>query len=124
MHILVVEDDPVTRRAVTKLLQGAGYQVTCVGDGRAALDHLLAHQRPGLILLDLGLPGMSGEEFREQQRLTPEWAAIPVILLSAENHLDEQAMNLGVAGFLRKPVSPEELLQTVWEYAAPATAAD
>ena len=71
-------------------------------DGREAINHLLRGARPGLILLDLAMPVLSGWGFRAEQRLVAEWLAIPVVLVSAEGELAAHAADLGVQAFLSK----------------------
>ncbi len=112
-HILVVEDDPLTRQAMELLLGSAGYSVGCAANGREALDRLGWGRRPWLILLDLQMPLMDGWEFRRRQRQKQSLASIPVILLSAETGLPQHATSLGAAGYFPKPVEFDGLLQAL-----------
>jgi len=112
-HILLVEDDPATADAMKRLLQRAGYAVTCAANGREALDSLRGAEQPSLILLDLTMPGMDGWEFRERQRHAPGLASIPVVVLSDESNLPYQVASLGVVDFLPKPVQLTELLDAI-----------
>lgn len=117
-EILVVEDSVATRQAVRDLLEAEGYGVACAANGQEALDYLQRDQHPCLILLDLQMPVMDGWHFCEQRRRTLAWAAIPVVLLSAEGDLPQQAASLGVADYLQKPVEAERLLGVVRRYGA------
>ena len=87
--ILVVDDDPDIRDSLREVLEDEGYDVSCVGNGREALDHLkAASPRPCVILLDLMMPVMDGWQFRkEQKQLEPEIAEHP----AGRHHRDRQA---------------------------------
>src|SRR5205814_8831977 len=84
-RILVVDDDPDIRDSLREVLEDEGYDVSCVGNGREALDHLkAASPRPCVILLDLMMPVMDGWQFRrEQKKLEPELANIPLVVITA-----------------------------------------
>jgi CheY-like chemotaxis protein len=112
-QILVVDDDRATRLAMKELLEAKGYGVACTANGQEALDHLQRSDPPFVILLDLGMPVLSGCQFRERQRRTPTLAPIPVLLLSGEHDLPQIAASLGVAGYVPKPVEFNELLAAV-----------
>ena len=116
--ILLVEDDADSREAMTALLEGCGYAVTSATNGHEALELLRTAPRPGLILLDLMMPGMNGFQFREEQIKDPEAAAVPVILTSAHGKLQHETAALGVAGYLEKPIDVQRLLDTVERYCA------
>lgn len=82
-RILLVEDDAGIRDALAELLVHKGYEVTPVGHGRAALEQLQAGFRPDTILLDLVMPVMDGWTFLSHQLDNPDWASIPVVVISA-----------------------------------------
>ena len=112
MTVLVAEDDPVTREALAELLQGEGHRVLAAKDGREALEMWTAH-RPGLVLLDIMMPGASGYEvcrsIRREDRRTP------VLFLSAKSEEVDVVLGLelGADDFLRKPFGKHELLARV-----------
>ncbi|WP_040484096.1 response regulator [Lyngbya aestuarii] len=81
-HILIVEDDPLTRQKLGKFLEQEGWQVDQAEDGSAALKQL-TQKTPSLILLDLVLPQINGFELIDILRNTPEWANIPIIVTTA-----------------------------------------
>jgi CheY-like chemotaxis protein len=111
--VLVVEDDTDLRDAYRAILSRAGYNVLTACDGQEALEVLEAGIRPRLILLDLMMPVMNGYEFRAAQRMRPELAKIPTVLLTAEPGADETARRLGCVGALHKPVQWGRLAEQV-----------
>lgn len=108
---MVIDDDDDLRETVRDVFEQAGYQVALAADGADALAQLRGGLRPGLILLDLSMPRMSGLEFREAQQRDAAIAEIPTIVLSASENLTETARRLDPTGVLRKPVSLRELLR-------------
>ena len=111
--ILLVEDDFDVREALAETLRDEGYRVECAVDGEQALDYLRAGARPGLILLDLMMPRMSGSEFRMVQKVDPALRHVPVVLLSADGRMEEKARVLETAGAIKKPIDLHELLTTI-----------
>jgi CheY-like chemotaxis protein len=111
-RILVVEDDADARDSMRRLLEHYGYSVQCAADGREALS-LLSGELPCLILTDLRMPEMDGWQFRQHLRRDPSLAAIPVVLVSAENDLHNAAGSLHAAAYFRKPVDIPRLLGTL-----------
>jgi len=132
MTILVVEDDPyhyelIERSARSLEKANVRYDLFWVKDGEEALDFLFRRKnyaqapRPNLILLDLRLPRKSGHEVLEEVKKDEKLRKIPVVVLTVSTDEEDmvRAYDSGAAGFLQKPVSPEEferLLATVWEY--------
>ena len=110
-RILVVDDDPQTLRYVRDALAGAGYAVFVTGNPEELPDLVRSHQ-PGLVLLDVLLPGTDGIELMES---VPELAGLPVIFISAYGR-DEtivRALDAGAADYIVKPFSPSELTARV-----------
>ncbi len=112
---MVVDDDVDIRETISDLLEMRGFQVIGAGDGDGAMAQLQDGARPSVILLDLMMPGLSGEEFRRQQLADPALAAIPVVLLSGACGVDEAAERMHVAS-LAKPVELAELMAMVERY--------
>jgi CheY-like chemotaxis protein len=110
--VMVVDDDEDIREVVKLSLEAAGYRVTTAVDGLEAWQHLGASALPSLILLDLMMPRMDGEEFIRTLRASPR-ANIPVVIMSGHKASDEKAEGLGANACLTKPVELEELLATV-----------
>jgi len=111
--VLIVEDDPDLRVALSRLLADEGYEVVTAAEGQEALDRLRAPSRPCLVLLDLMMPNIDGFEFRVRQLEDPDLAAIPVIVLSGGGNLEEKAAPLGAAASLTKPLDFDRLLECV-----------
>jgi CheY-like chemotaxis protein len=115
--ILIVDDEAPIRAFVTEILEDEGYRVAGANNGLAALAYLRGHtKQPGLILLDLGMPVMSGWEFREEQQRDPRLAGIPVIVMSALPNLDQRAAALNAADCLDKPIELDTLLRMVAQH--------
>jgi CheY-like chemotaxis protein len=108
-HIFVVEDEPVLRLSMRRLLEWEGFRVSCAADGREALDLLRDGDRPTLILLDLRMPGLDGWQFLAEQKRDETLAGIPVVVVSASSEADIPA----AAGHVRKPFQPHDLLLAV-----------
>jgi CheY-like chemotaxis protein len=112
--LLVVDDDPDMRDAISELLEGEGYRVVRVENGRAALEILRAGGRPSMILLDMMMPVMSGWQFRREQQRDPSIQRIPVVMITAsEERRGDLIPNQQV---LTKPVRADELLKSVHRY--------
>lgn len=111
--ILLVEDNEQTRTAMKTLLELERYQVAAVGDGETGLRLLQGGLRPGLILLDLRLPGKGAFQFRVEQLQDPELALIPVVVYSGATDVGAQAKSLGAVAWLHKPVEIDTLLEVV-----------
>ena len=111
--ILIVDDDHDIREALADVLGDHGYQVHAAGDGLEALQYLRANPAPSMILLDWMMPKCNGAQFRAQQLDDPAIAEIPVVLLTADVHLDDKTKVLQARAYLAKPVSLERLLSVV-----------
>lgn len=118
--ILIVDDSEilrmVTRRALAKL-GVAGDRIFEAANGEEALDLLGCH-RFDLILLDVHMPVMDGEEFAEAKAQDPELAEIPFVIVSTEANAGRlmRLVELGALGVMRKPFDPEELRGLLLDY--------
>lgn len=112
-RILIVEDDTDINKILKKILVTAGYEVEQAFSGTEA-NIYLDRDMPDLLLLDLMLPGISGEELlcqiREKRRCN-----IPVVVLSAKNALKDKVTLLGIGAddYITKPFEPEEVVARV-----------
>jgi len=107
-RILIVEDEPGLRRALTINLRARKYEVVAAGDGAAALA-AAASDPPDLVILDLGLPDMDGTEVIEGLR---GWSQAPIIVLSARQAQGDKvvALDVGADDYMTKPFGMDELL--------------
>lgn len=113
-RILIVEDDRDLREALSEILRDEGYVVAGAVHGLEALQLLRGDfERPALILLDLTMPVMNGWQFRAHQRRDPDLSGIPVVVLSAGDHLAEQMESLEIQEYVRKPIDLVRLLATI-----------
>ena len=109
--ILVVDDEPRIVELARDYLEHAGFRVVTANDGRAALD-VARHDRPDLIVLDLGLPGLDGLDVTRELRRD---GSIPIVMVTArDDELDKLlGLELGADDYLTKPFSPRELVARV-----------
>ncbi len=119
--VLLVEDELPIRKFLGASLTSAGYRLDEASTGRQALQHA-SQQPPDLVILDLGLPDIDGQEVLKQLR---EWLAAPVIVFSARDHEQQKitALDHGADDYLTKPFSTGELLARIraaLRHAAPA----
>jgi DNA-binding response OmpR family regulator len=109
--ILVADDDPAIREVWAEALTQAGYRTVQAQDGREAL-RLIPKILPDLMILDLRMPGLSGNEVLQQIRLKSELSRIPVLVSSG--FPDEvQGQGLNVVGRLQKPQALTAMVDAV-----------
>jgi DNA-binding response OmpR family regulator len=108
MHVLLIEDDPELADGIAAFLEGQGDSVTVEGNGMAA-DRLLQERQFDFVLVDVGLPGLSGYEI--VRRIRDRRRALPVILITARDALDDRiyGLDLGADDYLAKPFELAEL---------------
>jgi len=111
--IHVVDDDLPFLTAIARLLRAAGYDVATYQSARELLEHLPDDRSPGVILLDVRIPGQSGPELHD--RLNQLGSQLPVIFLTGFGDIPTsvQAIKAGAEDFLTKPVSRDKLLDTI-----------
>jgi DNA-binding response OmpR family regulator len=109
--ILVVDDEPRIVELARDYLEHAGFRVITASDGRAALDSA-RRDRPDLVVLDLGLPGLDGLDVTRELRKD---GSIPIVMVTArDDELDKLlGLELGADDYLTKPFSPRELVARV-----------
>ena len=112
--ILIVEDNIINMRLFSDLLVALGYTVYKAGDAEKALE-LLKEIRPGAIIMDIQLPGMSGVECTKAIRANPALADIPIIAVTAFAMAGDEArfLKAGCDDYLSKPISVPVFVETV-----------
>jgi two-component system, OmpR family, alkaline phosphatase synthesis response regulator PhoP len=110
-QILIVDDEPKIARLVRDYLENAGFAVTVARDGREALMRART-ERPDLIVLDLGLPGIDGLDVTRALRRD---AGVPIIMLTARTAETDRVvgLELGADDYVTKPFSPRELVARI-----------
>ncbi|HEV8347130.1 MAG TPA: response regulator [Vicinamibacterales bacterium] len=122
-NILIVEDDAETREMIANLLSTEGFYAIGAEDGLEAL-HLLRTVRrrapdiPCLVLLDLKMPRLSGNEFRRAQLGDPTVASVPVAVMSGATDIEQRAQALGAVASVAKPIDIDLLMTVVRTYCA------
>ena len=113
-RVLIVDDSPALATFYAAHLNEAGFVSQVVNDPLKTLE-ALDEQSPELILLDMNMPGASGEEIAAVIRQQTAYLSIPIVFLSAESDIGRQreAMSLGGDEFLEKPIEPEHLISAV-----------
>jgi DNA-binding response OmpR family regulator len=111
-RILLVEDDETLREVIAEALREDGYDVQIAGDGAVALN-LAERWQPNLLVLDLMMPNMNGEEFSVALRSLNGLASIPIIIVSASRFAQDVGNRIGAQAALAKPFDLFELTERV-----------
>ena len=105
-RVLVVDDDAVVGRSINRVLSGEGYQVRESLSGSEALEEL-DHQQYDLVFTDIRMPGIDGLEMAARIKVSQPNLPVLVITGYGTEAKEQKARDLGVSGFLRKPLTPE-----------------
>ncbi|HSR20649.1 MAG TPA: response regulator transcription factor [Anaerolineales bacterium] len=111
-HILIVDDEQVTRQSLTDILKLEGYNTAAVANGPAAVEHVRTHP-VDLVVVDLRMPGMDGlQVVQAVNQISPD---TEVVLLTAYGSVDSavQALRLRIHDYLTKPASPQQVVASV-----------
>ena len=112
--VLVVEDDPDLLALMEMILVDAGHRVRTAPEGAAALARV-AEEMPGVILLDMRMPGMNGWEFAREFRA--RWGrGCPIVVVTAAENARQRAEEIGADGWLAKPFDLADVLAIVDRY--------
>lgn len=111
LRILVIDDEPQIRRAMSINLRARGYTVDLAETGEEGL-RLAAERHPHIVILDLGLPGIDGIEVVRGLR---GWSAVPIIVLSVRQSEQDkvEALDAGADDYVTKPFGMDELLARI-----------
>ena len=116
-NLLIVDDSPILRAAIKKVVKLAGLEEDRIfeaGNGKEALE-LMSTIWVDMVLLDLNMPVMNGEEFAQELRKQPELEDVAVVGVSTESNEDRlnRMRELGVIEVLHKPFEPEDLRKII-----------
>ena len=114
--ILVADDEDAVRNLSRKILERAGFGVVCAADGAEAIERFREHaQQLSLVLLDMTMPRLSGEETLRALRRLPRGTDVPIILTSgySAEEAGTRFEGHGIVSFIHKPFSPDELTNAV-----------
>lgn len=113
-RILFIDDDPINHQLVAKALQPMGHQISFAENGTSGLAQART-TKPDLIITDVIMPDINGYEVTRQLRRDPQFAATPVLVLTAQSGLQDklQAFESGADDYLSKPFEPAELVARV-----------
>jgi len=116
-RILVVEDNEDSRFILVVILRSLGYEITEAETGTQGVEKALS-QEPDLIVMDLGLPGISGIDATREIKKNPSTTHIPIIAHSAwsPSQWKKEALKVGMSEYLEKPVSRELMRATIEKF--------
>jgi CheY-like chemotaxis protein len=114
-RVLIVDDDVRNVFALTSALEQRGVEVRYADNGRAAIDALEQDLAVDLVLMDIMMPGMDGNETTAEIRSRPEFADLPIIALTAKAMRGDREKSLaaGASDYITKPVEVEHLLRVL-----------
>ncbi len=120
--VLVVDDEPLTQDLLRLMLEPAGFRVTGAEHGLEALQKV-QQNKPDIMILDVMMPHMDGIAVCRKIRSNPETADLPIVMLSGKTHLNavEEGMEAGANRYLAKPMSRNDLIQSLREVLAETT---
>lgn len=112
--ILVIEDQPQMRKNICLILEMENFQVISADNGRSGLE-MIRQEHPDLVLCDVTMPVMDGQEVLQELRAESLTATLPFIFLTANGEQTDirRGMNLGADDYLTKPVAREDLLAAI-----------
>jgi CheY-like chemotaxis protein len=113
-----VDDDNAIRETLRAILEDEGYQVAVAGNGRDALAVLESVGPPCICIIDLVMPVMNGWELCAEMARRPALTRVPVLLVSANSHVDAPPAGLEAVQVMQKPISFDRLLEYVERHCA------
>jgi len=119
-RVLVIDDDPVVGKSFDRVLSPKGYAVIAAADGTEALARL-ASEDYDVVYTDIKMPGMDGLEVAKRIKASRPWLPVVIVTGYGTDANEAEARRLGVADFLRKPLSPE-VIEVSALYGSPAAA--
>ena len=113
MTALIIDDDPMVRLVLTRILEGAGFDVIEASDGLEALACLRQNHAITLALVDWNMPHMNGYEFICAVRTTSAYSYLRLVMVTARNEIDQvaKALAAGADEYMMKPVTRDTVLE-------------
>ena len=120
-HVLVVEDDESVRKLLLMLLESEGYSTSAAADGAQAIENA-RKERPDLVVLDLMMPEVEGEEVIKSLWADPSLVGVPIVVVSAKIEALRNIRDLiGRDNVFPKPFDEENLMERVEQILGPAS---
>lgn len=113
--ILIAEDHPDSRDALTALLEAVGYRVYGAQDGREAVDRAVS-EHPDLVLMDIMMPVMDGFQATRELRSKPGFEHVPILALTAMEGARERALEAGCDDYVTKPIEVNVFFAKIREW--------
>jgi two-component system chemotaxis response regulator CheY len=109
VRALIVDDSRVLRRVLREMLGQLGFEVAEADNGQAALQQLSVHEPPDVVLVDWNMPVMNGLEFVSAVRSQPQFAGMPLMMVTSETELEQMSLALaaGANEYVMKPFGKE-----------------
>lgn len=116
--VLLIDDDPLIRQMVRRLLDPFKVEISEVDDGRIANNLLNSMLPPGLILMDIGLPNFNGIQLVTKIRSKPEWKKTPIVMITSSTDAVDVKKSLGAGAndYIAKPFKPDEFRARMSRY--------
>jgi two-component system chemotaxis response regulator CheY len=113
LDVLIVDDSAAIRKILQRVLRQTDVPIGEVfeaGDGVEALNVMNSH-KVGLVLSDINMPNMDGLQLLGEIKAKSEWKAVPIVMITTEGSHNKviEAVNLGAAGYVRKPFTAEQI---------------
>ncbi|GCE06023.1 response regulator [Dictyobacter aurantiacus] len=114
--VLIADDDPAIVEAISAIFEDAGYTIRNLREGETL--ETLQEDLPRVLLLDIWMSGKDGRDICRHLKSQPATRHLPIILISANNNIQQIAAEIGADGYLAKPCTMAEILATVEKYLA------
>ena len=119
LDVLIVDDSAAIRKILQRLLRQADVPIGEVyeaGDGFEAVAVMKAHA-VGLVLSDINMPNMDGLQLLSELKSNPAWKSVPIVMITTEGSQQKvlEAVNLGAAGYVKKPFTAEQIKEKLMQ---------
>ena len=116
--ILVIEDDLMTRKLLTRIIQSMGHAVVLASNGKGVIETLKDNVQINLVLTDMQIPEMDGLEVLKTIKESKSWNSLPVIIYSSYIKLNQitSLLDSGASAFIAKPIQKKEIEENIERY--------